>query len=59
MEKENKILEYCKKLEGISYHEWQRVKMVMDNYFRTKTGQLQQGLKLTDLVVLAQESRFY
>lgn len=45
---DNKMLEYCKKLEGISYYEWQKVRRAMDIYFDIKISQHKSELTLTD-----------
>lgn len=54
---DNKMLEYCKKLEGISYYEWQKVRRAMDIYLDIKISQHRRELKLTDLDLLPQAYR--
>ena len=51
---DNKMLEYCKKLEGISYYEWQKVRRTMDIYFDIKISQHKSELTLTEMELLSQ-----
>lgn len=37
---------YFKALEGISYSEWTRLKMIIDDYFHTKKNNLSYSLQL-------------
>jgi len=50
----NKILEYCKKLEGISYWDWVKVLNTIDMYFGIKISQRKDELKLTEMELLSQ-----
>ncbi|GLC79232.1 hypothetical protein [Lacrimispora brassicae] len=40
--------EYLKSLQGISYLEWVKVKMVIDETFRNQKNELEKELKLAD-----------
>lgn len=41
------IAEYAQVLNGISFNDWQKLKILLDDYFRKKTGGFQNGLKFS------------
>lgn len=42
-----KIEEAAKSLEGLSYHDWQKIKMSVDAAFAKKKGEFERELKLS------------
>lgn len=55
-----KIEEAAKALEGLSYHDWQKIKMSVDVVFAKKKGEFERELKLSsgDEIVTAIRVQF-
>lgn len=55
-----KIEEAAKALEGLSYHDWQKIKMSIDAVFAKKKGEFERELKLSsgDEIVTAIRVQF-
>lgn len=54
METEDRIAAYLEKLEGISYFDWMRLHMAVDEVFARKKNELERDLKL---VIATKEER--
>lgn len=55
-EKLDKILESMK---GISYFDWQKLKMSIDSQFKVEIGQKERELSLTDTEIVVREMKHY
>lgn len=55
-----KIEEAAKALEGLSYHDWQKIKISVDVAFAKKKGEFERELKLSsgDEIVTAIRAQF-
>lgn len=57
MMKEN-INEYIKKLDGISYPEWKKLRYLIDSTFDMKKGKLEKNLKLSLSDANSEDAKF-